>query len=102
MAWSRTSRHARGYGTAWEKLRKRILARDKHLCQQCKRDGRVTAANQVDHIKPKAKGGTDDESNLEALCRPCHDAKTLRDQGRALRRRIEIGADGWPVQEKRR
>lgn len=96
MAWSRTSRHARGYGTAWDKLRKRILARDKHLCQACLRAGRITAGNHVDHIKPKAKGGTDEEGNLEVLCRPCHEAKTTRDSGRRVR--PTIGVDGWPTE----
>jgi 5-methylcytosine-specific restriction protein A len=95
MPWSRTSRHARGYGTEWNKLRLRILERDKYLCQSCLRTGRVTAANIVDHIKPKAQGGTDDEENLEAICRPCHDDKTVRDSGG--RPKQAIGADGWPV-----
>jgi len=96
MAWSRTSRHARGYGHQWDKLRTRILARDKHLCQACKRRGTVTAANHVDHIMPKAKGGTDDEGNLQSLCKPCHDAKSVVDAGG--RPRVEIGDDGWPVE----
>lgn len=30
----RGSRHARGYGSGWQKLRLRILDRDKHLCQE--------------------------------------------------------------------
>lgn len=94
MAWSRTSRHDRGYGTAWDKLRLRILKRDKHLCQGCL--PRPTPATQVDHITPKAKGGTDDEDNLQSLCAPCHEAKTIKDTGG--KPRVAIGADGWPVQ----
>jgi 5-methylcytosine-specific restriction enzyme A len=94
----RKSRHERGYGTAWEKLRKRILARDRHLCQACL-PKRVTAANEVDHIVPKAKGGTDDESNLRAICTPCHRAKTAADQGKKPRHRPRIGLDGWPIEE---
>lgn len=97
MAWSRTSRHDRGYGTEWVKLRKRILARDRHLCQPCLRDGRPTTATEVDHIKPKVKGGTDAEANLEAICTPCHTTKTMRESGRNAKRRAEIGADGWPI-----
>lgn len=95
MAWSTTSRHERGYGTAWDKLRKLILARDKHLCQPCLRKGRIHSANQVDHIVPKAKGGTDDPDNLQAICKPCHVEKTLADEGKRLK--PTIGADGWPV-----
>nr|WP_310615838.1 HNH endonuclease signature motif containing protein [Pantoea cypripedii] len=74
------SRHQRGYGSAWDIRRARILTRDKHLCQQCLRNGRATAAKTVDHIKPKAHGGTDDDSNLEALCWPCHKSKTARER----------------------
>lgn len=94
MAWSRISRHERGYGHAWDKLRARILQRDKHLCQACKRKGLVTAATQVDHVKPKAKGGTDDEGNLQSICTPCHDVKTIVDAGGRVK--VTIGADGWP------
>ena len=36
----------------------------------------------VDHIIPKAEGGTDDESNLQSLCKPCHAAKTDREKNR--------------------
>lgn len=72
----RGSRHERGYGTAWDKLRKAILARDGGLCQPCMRMGRVTLANIVDHILNKASGGTDDDANLQTICRPCHDVKT--------------------------
>jgi 5-methylcytosine-specific restriction protein A len=93
----RTSRHARGYGTAWEHLRKEVMQRDKGLCQPCLRKNRVTAAAAVDHIKPKAKGGTDDLTNLEAICRPCHLDKTLRDAGRRVKRRI--GVDGYPIDD---
>ena len=74
--WSRRSRHERGYGTAWDKLRIVILRRDKYLCQPCVRDGYTTTAQEVDHIIPKAKGGTDDEDNLQSICTPCHKHKT--------------------------
>lgn len=97
MAWPTTSRHERGYGTAWDKLRKVILTRDKYLCQPCLRKGRVHPATQVDHILPKAKGGTDEAANLQGICKPCHDAKTLVDEGHRVKVRISI--DGWPVQD---
>ena len=80
-----TSRHARGYGTAWTKLRKIILKRDNYMCQACLRQGTFTALcvrprdHAVDHITPKAHGGTDDQTNLESLCADCHAAKTARE-----------------------
>ena len=40
------------------------------------RKGFVFPASEVDHIIEKTDGGTDDDSNLEAICNPCHTAKT--------------------------
>ncbi|MCO7225283.1 HNH endonuclease [Pleionea sp. CnH1-48] len=69
----------RGYGAKWQKLRKEILARDKYLCQICFAVSRIQAAQTVDHITPKARGGTDSPDNLQSLCYPCHDYKTARE-----------------------
>jgi 5-methylcytosine-specific restriction protein A len=74
------SRHERGYGSKWDIIRARVLTRDKHICQNCLRGGRVVPAKTVDHIKAKAHGGTDDDSNLESLCWPCHRTKTGRER----------------------
>jgi len=96
----RGTRHERGYGSAWDKLRKEIIARDMGLCQPCLKAGNVTPFQAVDHIKPKSSGGTDDQDNLQCICNDCHDAKTTAEgalaQGRTPRR--AIGADGWPVE----
>lgn len=75
----RGTRHERGYGSAWVRLRERVLARDNGLCQPCATDGRTTPAVAVDHIRAKAHGGTDDEANLQAICSACHRAKTQRE-----------------------
>ena len=98
MPWPSTSRHARGYGREWDKLRARILERDNYLCQcsECRKHDRVTPANEVDHIVPKAKGGTDDLSNLQAINRFCHQRKTREDAG--IVERPRIGVDGWPIE----
>ncbi|EMI7303329.1 HNH endonuclease [Vibrio parahaemolyticus] len=74
------TRHQRGYGSEWDKLRRRILKRDKHLCQECLRGGRAVPACDVDHITAKKHGGLDEDSNLESLCRTCHRAKTARER----------------------
>jgi 5-methylcytosine-specific restriction protein A len=52
------------------------------LCEECKRQGRVTAATQRDHIVPLAEGGADDETNEQALCDDCHKVKSLAESGR--------------------
>ena len=66
----------RGYGRAWQKLRDLVLKRDGHLCQACKRKGRLTKASCVDHIKPKSQGGDNAMTNLQSLCDTCHQLKT--------------------------
>lgn len=76
---TRGSRQSRGYGAAWDKLRKQVLARDNGLCQPCLKQGAVTEAKQVDHIVAKARGGQDDESNLQAICIACHKEKTAKE-----------------------
>jgi 5-methylcytosine-specific restriction protein A len=74
---ARGTRHERGYGAAWDKLRLRILARDGALCQPCARRGVGTpGCNIVDHRINKERGGTDDEANLQTICAPCHAAKS--------------------------
>ena len=76
----------RGYGTYWRKLRSQVLARDGGLCQECLRQGRTVAATDVDHVVPKSRGGTDDMSNLQALCRECHRVKTTKERSSRGRR----------------
>ncbi|MBD2779699.1 HNH endonuclease [Xenorhabdus szentirmaii] len=73
------SRHERGYGSKWDKIRQRILQRDKHLCQNCLPE-RAVEAKTVDHIKPKAHGGNDDDRNLQSLCWSCHNRKTATER----------------------
>lgn len=86
----------RGYGAAWRKLRDSIMKRDCYLCQVCAAKGRVTSANQVDHITPKAKQGTDDPENLQSICDPCHRDKSTTDKGHRIK--PTIGLDGYPVE----
>lgn len=78
--WSATSTKStteRGYGYAWQVKRKRILTRDCGLCQPCMRRGHVTPnCNTVDHIVNQAKGGGDNDENLQTICKTCHTAKT--------------------------
>lgn len=65
-----------GGTTAWQKLRARVLARDGHRCQACG----ASAPLQVDHIVPRQHGGSDALSNLQTLCQPCHQRKTLEER----------------------
>ena len=60
-------------GRPWRRKRAAILVRDEYTCQAC---GIITLKLEVDHIVNRARGGLDDEENLQALCIPCHKLKT--------------------------
>lgn len=72
-SWAQGSATAQGYGYAWRQVTRRVLDRDGHVCRYC-----GGSADTVDHVVPKARGGSDDESNLVAACRPCNSAKRDR------------------------
>ena len=78
----RGSASARGYDRRWQKYTRSFLA-EHPLCTECQRQGRVTAAQVVDHIIPH-RGDPElfwDTKNHQALCKPCHDRKTAREDG---------------------
>lgn len=50
------------------------------FCRHCQRDGVHRKSEVVDHIVPLAWGGSDDRWNKQALCTPCHDAKSKRER----------------------
>ena len=78
----RGSAAARGYDARWRKARAVFLSLNP-LCAECRRHGRTVAASVVDHVKPHKGNRTLfwDERNWQALCKPCHDAKTAREDG---------------------
>ena len=70
----------RGYGSKWQRARKRYL--EAHpLCVECLKDGWYVKATDVDHIK--AHRGDPalfwDESNWQSLCHKHHSEKTRRE-----------------------
>lgn len=67
--------------------KKRIAAKQKWKCKIC--GGTLPARFNVDHIKPFADGGSDKESNLQALCGTCHDKKTEEDRHRKKQQKIK-------------
>ena len=78
----RGSAAARGYDARWRKARVVYLGLHP-LCAECRRHGSTVAASVVDHIQPH-KGNRKlfwEESNWQALCKRCHDAKTAREDG---------------------
>jgi 5-methylcytosine-specific restriction endonuclease McrA len=47
--------------------RRAIFARDEHRCQYCGR-----AADSIDHVFPRSRGGSHAWDNVAAACRPCN------------------------------
>jgi 5-methylcytosine-specific restriction protein A len=73
----------RGYGYDWQQLRAQHIA-EHPLCVECEREGRVTAATQIDHVIPH-KGDDSlrlDPRNLQSLCDNHHSAKTIAERAK--------------------
>jgi 5-methylcytosine-specific restriction protein A len=100
----------RGYDSRWTKARAYYL-RKHPLCVYCQREGRISAANVVDHkINHKLKDAIDSSDagriaqaralfwssdNWQSLCKPCHDStKQTEDRGK---KRLVVGSDEWVV-----
>lgn len=74
----RPSASKRGYGSKWQKVSRAYLRRNP-LCVRCLADGRYTQATVTDHIIPHRNRPELlwNKTNFQALCKPCHDRKTL-------------------------
>ncbi|WP_241423537.1 HNH endonuclease [Candidatus Contubernalis alkaliaceticus] len=57
------------------------MLREEKVCRWC-----GSPANSVDHILPRAWGGTHDRSNLQALCSECRKKKDIQDAAEGRRR----------------
>ena len=65
--------------------RRAVFARDEHRCQYC-----GAAAENIDHVIPRSRGGPHTWENVVAACRPCNTRKEDRlvhEVGLVLRRR---------------
>lgn len=58
-------------------LYRKVFARDGHKCTVCG----STHALEVDHIIPRAKGGSDTLENLRLLCRSCNQRAAINEFG---------------------
>jgi 5-methylcytosine-specific restriction endonuclease McrA len=73
--------------------RRAVFARDSWSCQYC-----GAAAENLDHVVPKSRGGTHTWDNVVASCRRCNSRKENRlieDAGLRLARRPVAPADGF-------
>jgi 5-methylcytosine-specific restriction endonuclease McrA len=78
MAWKDGHERQSRLPKNWQTLRRRVLHRDKEICQGRKRDGSacLARANHVDHIE---RGDNHSLDNLQSLCADCHARKTSRE-----------------------
>lgn len=67
--------------------KKRIAANQSWKCKKCRKT--LPARFHIDHIKEFSNGGSDKESNLQALCPNCHAEKTENDRHRQKQLKIE-------------
>lgn len=65
----RPSSTSRGYTRAYEKLRPIVLSEERR-CHRC-----GGPATEVDHLVPLRLGGSNDRSNLRAVCRSCNNKR---------------------------
>lgn len=57
-----------------QKMRISIAAAQEYKCKMC--DKLFEEPWQIDHVTPLREGGVDDETNMQALCTPCHRDKS--------------------------
>lgn len=69
--YSRSVNYKKKYGHEWVKIRA-VYVSEHPLCEMCLKDGKVTPVEEVHHILPVSRGGTNDTENLMSLCRSCH------------------------------
>lgn len=60
------------------KVRFEVMHRDEFTCQLCGRDVKDGVKLEIDHKVPRAKGGSNDPSNLWTLCFDCNRGKRDR------------------------
>lgn len=75
---NRPSSSKRHYDRHWKPKRDKWLSEHPY-CVECQRNGIVRPANEVDHIIPLSKGGVDNESNYQSMCKPHHSIKTWKE-----------------------
>lgn len=83
-------------GVHLQKRTHEVGTRDEWKCRMCGRVTRVTDG-ETDHIIPLKDGGEDDRydlSNLQWLCKLCHEVKTARDMGYVVK---GCDVDGMPL-----
>jgi hypothetical protein len=70
-----------------------VFAKAGQCCEKC----RSTYALQIDHIYPKAWGGTNEPDNLRILCRNCNQRSALRGTTKFYRTSCQVSCTCVPM-----
>lgn len=77
---SSSSRSRKLKGRRLQRIR-RLVRQRQPVCKHCLEQGKYVAWDELDHIKPLERGGTDELDNLQGLCSYHHKEKTAKDRG---------------------
>lgn len=77
-----------------KRLRFEILRRDGHTCRYCGRSAPEVKLT-VDHVVPRALGGSDDPTNLVTACAECNAGKSSAQAGDELVAEIKTEHGKW-------
>jgi len=64
--YERDSQTRKLYGKTWKRIRDRYIAKHS-LCEECRKSGKLTPAEEVHHIIPLSQGGTNEDGDLMSL-----------------------------------
>ena len=62
------------HSNVWRQQRARVLKRDGYQCR-IRLPGCTLTADTVDHIRARTEQGADEDTNLRASCRACHNRR---------------------------
>lgn len=69
--YQRNRERKKKYDARWNHIRKRYAAAHP-WCEECLKEGIYVPVEHVHHRVPLSEGGTNDDSNLESVCKSCH------------------------------
>jgi 5-methylcytosine-specific restriction endonuclease McrA len=79
-------------------MKRRVAAQQQYLCGRCKK--LLDEHHEIDHKQPLWNGGTNDRSNLWALCSACHKDKTAQENNWRFHFKLTQTADPGSSQAK--
>lgn len=78
-------------GNSRYRKQREIILTENPICVVCNEN----PSEELDHIIPLDQSGDeDDESNLQAICKDCHEVKTAREQGFRV---VRVDIRGRPI-----